>query len=255
MDRAARAGFVARGVIYLLVGLLALQVAFQDTGNQADRGGALRQLSGQPFGAFLLWALGAGLAGMAVWRLSEAWFGASGPGGHKAPTRALSAARSAFYAFVAYSVLRFAAGDGSSGSSDRRSQDVTAQALGLPGGRWIVGVAAAGVVGAGVWIAVRAARRTYHEDLRWGAMTRNARRLVDGTGVPGGIARGVVFATAGVFAFQAARDFDPDEAKGMDDTLRTFADSPAGPWLLAAIALGLALFGAFSFAVARWRRT
>lgn len=257
MEGAARAGFVARGVIYLLVGLIALQLAFSaGKSDQADRGGALQEIAGKPFGAFLLWALGLGLAGMALWRLSEALLGAAGPDGHKTSKRAASAARAVFYGFVAYSVLSFALGDtgSGSGSSDKQSKDVTAKALDLPGGQWIVATGAAVVAGAGVWMAVRAALRKYHKHLRTGQMSRSARRLVDGTGVPGGIARGAVFAAAGGFALKAAWDFEPDKAKGMDDTLRAFTQTPAGPWLLAAVALGLALFGAFSFAMAYWRR-
>ncbi|QNE81404.1 DUF1206 domain-containing protein [Streptomyces rutgersensis] len=250
----ARAGFAARGVIYLLVGVLAGQIALQGGGQQADRGGALQEIGGRPFGGVLLWVIGVALAGMALWRLSEAAFGAAGPDGGKATKRPASAARAVFYAFVAYSVLSFAAGEkGGGGSSDAQSQDITARALGLPGGQWIVGAAAVGVTAAGVVVAVRAVLRKYREQLRTGAMSRRARRLVDVTGVLGGTARGLVFAAAGVFALLAAADYDPDEAKGMDDTLRSFADTPAGPWLLVLVAVGLAAFGLFSFADARWR--
>ncbi|WP_124287237.1 DUF1206 domain-containing protein [Streptomyces sp. ADI98-12] len=250
----ARAGFAARGVIYLLVGVLAGRIALQGGGRQADRGGALQEIGGRPFGGVLLWVIGVALAGMALWRLSEAAFGAAGPDGGKATKRPASAARAVFYAFVAYSVLSFAAGEkGGGGSSDAQSQDITARALGLPGGQWIVGAAAVGVTAAGVVVAVRAVLRKYREQLRTGAMSRRARRLVDVTGVLGGTARGLVFAAAGVFALLAAADYDPDEAKGMDDTLRSFADTPAGPWLLVLVAVGLAAFGLFSFADARWR--
>ncbi|MGN9794690.1 DUF1206 domain-containing protein [Streptomyces sp. OZ13] len=256
VEAAARWGFVARGVIYLLVGALALHIAFGGTGRQADRGGALTQLSEQPFGAVLLWALGAGLTGMALWRLSEALFGAAGADGHKTHKRLLSAGRCVFYGFVAYSVLAFAAGESGSGggSSDRQSQDVTARALELPGGRWIVGLAGTGIVVAGAWVAVRAALRKYRKHLKQGGMSRGTRRLIDVTGVAGGVARGVLFGAVGVFVVLAALTYEPDRAKGFDDTLRSFAATPAGPWLLALVAAGLVLFGVFSFAMARRRR-
>ncbi|MGV9943849.1 DUF1206 domain-containing protein [Streptomyces sp. NPDC003401] len=253
---AARAGLAARGVIYLLVGALALQIAFGENKNkQADRQGALAEIAGRPFGSVLLWALGIGLAGMALWRLSEAAFGAAGPDGRKAKKRLLSLARCVFYSFVAYSVLAFAAGSGDGGgSSDEQSRDVTARVLELSGGRWIVGAAGVGIVVAGLWIGVRAVMRKYHKHLRLGEMSARTRRLVDVTGVGGGAARGLVFAVAGVFAVRAAVEYRPDEAKGLDDTLRSFADTPAGPWLLACVAAGLVLFGLFSFAMARWRK-
>ncbi|MDT0477544.1 DUF1206 domain-containing protein [Streptomyces sp. DSM 41014] len=255
-EGAARAGLTARGVIYLLVGILAIQVAFGDSSQQADRGGALEEIAQHSFGVVVLWALAAGLVGMALWRLSEVVFGAAGQDGRKARKRAMSAVRCVFYSFVAYSVIMFAAspGGGGGGSSDKQSRDVTARALGLPGGQWIVGLAGVGVVAAGVWIGVRAVRRKYHDKLKLGEMSRRTRQLVDVTGVGGGAARGLVFATAGVFAVRAAIDYEPDRAKGLDDTLRSLAHTPLGPWLLVCVALGFMLFGLFSFALARWRK-
>ncbi|MFD3621593.1 DUF1206 domain-containing protein [Streptomyces sp. NPDC058676] len=253
-EGAARAGLTARGVIYLLVGLLALQIAFGEGEQQADRGGALAELADKPFGAVLLWALGIGLVGMALWRLSEALFGSVGPDGHKARKRLLSAVRCVFYTFVAYSVLSFAAGSGGGGSSDKQSKDVTARLLEVPAGQWLVGAAGAGIAVAGVRIAARALLRKYHDKLKLGAMNRRTRQLVDITGMGGGAARGAVFAAAGAFAVRAAVDYEPDKAKGLDDTLRSFADTPLGPWLLVCVAAGLVLFGLFSFAMARWRR-
>ncbi|MEU8651882.1 DUF1206 domain-containing protein [Streptomyces sp. NPDC048737] len=253
---AARAGLAARGVIYLLVGALALQIAFgEDKKQQADRQGALAEIAEHSFGSVLLWALGIGLVGMALWRLSEAVFGSAGPDGRKTKKRLLAFVRCVFYSFVAYSVLAFAAGSGSGGgSSDEQSRDVTARVLELPGGRWIVGAVGAGIIVGGIWIGVRAVLRKYHKHLRLGQMSARTRRLVDVTGVGGGAARGLVFAAAGAFAVRAAVDYEPDKAKGLDDTLRSFADTPAGPWLLACVAAGLVLFGLFSFAMARWRK-
>ncbi|WP_200301521.1 DUF1206 domain-containing protein [Streptomyces adelaidensis] len=259
-EGAARAGLTARGVIYLLVGALALQITFGGSGQEADRQGALEEIAERPLGSVLLWALGIGVVGMALWRLSEAVFGAAGPEGRKWTKRLASAARFVFYAFVAYSVLTFAAGEGGGGngggggSSDEQSRDVTARALELPGGRWLVGAAGVAVIVAGGWIGVRALMRSYHKHLRLGEMSRRTRRVVDVTGVVGGVARGLVFAMAGVFAVRAAIEYEADRAKGLDDTLRSFADAPAGPALLACVAAGLVLFGLFSFAMARRRR-
>ncbi|MDN3248401.1 MULTISPECIES: DUF1206 domain-containing protein [unclassified Streptomyces] len=253
-EGAARAGLTARGVIYLLVGVLALQIGFGTGDRQADRGGALAELADKPFGAVLLWALGIGLVGMALWRLTEALFGVTGKDGRTARKRLPAAARCVFYAFVAYSVLAFAAGSGGGGSSDRQSRDVTAKVMEMPAGQWLVGLAGAGIAVAGVVIAVQALRRSYHKKLKLGELNPRTRRLVDVTGVGGGAARGIVFAVAGGFAVRAAVDYEPDKAKGLDDTLRSFAGTPLGPWLLVLVAAGLVLFGVFSFALARWRR-
>ncbi|MDQ0785363.1 DUF1206 domain-containing protein [Streptomyces sp. B3I8] len=256
-EGAARAGLGARGVIYLLVGVLALQIAFGDGHRQADRGGALAEIAEKPFGSVVLWALAVGLVGMALWRLSEAVLGAPGPDGRKARKRLASAGRAVFYGFVASSVLLFAAGSRGGrggGSGDKQSKDMTAEVLRMPGGQWIVGLAGVGIAAAGVWIGVRAVMRKYHDKLKLGQMSRRTRRAVDVTGVGGGAARGLVFAAAGVFAVRAAVAYEPDKAKGLDDTLRSFAHTPAGPWLLVCVAAGFVLFGLFSFAMARWRR-
>ncbi|MGW0660918.1 DUF1206 domain-containing protein [Streptodolium elevatio] len=252
----ARAGLAARGVVYLLVGALAVQVALDDKGKQADRGGALTELGEQPFGAFLVWTVGVGLVCMALWRLSEAVLGAAGPGGHDTSKRLLAAARFVFYSFVAASVISFAAGekDSGGGSSDKQSKDATANVLDLPVGRWLVGLVGVVIAGAGIWVTVRAIKREYRKHLKLSEMSKGTERAVDTLGIVGGVSRGVVFVAAGCFAVVAAVKYDPDKAKGMDDTLRSFADTPAGPLLLVAIAVGLVLFGLFSFAMARWRK-
>ncbi|MFD3564058.1 DUF1206 domain-containing protein [Streptomyces sp. NPDC058686] len=253
----ARAGFVARGIIYVLIGVLSLRISFSDGGGkQADRGGAIAEIAGKPFGAALLWLLGAALAGMALWRLSGAAFGQAGPDGRRANKRAMAAGRAVFYGFVSYSVLSYAAGDKSSGSgaSDENSRDVTAKVLDWPAGQWIVAIAGAAVTAAGVWIAVRALRRKFQEHLKMSGMSPKIRQVVTVLGVFGGTARGVVFAAAGGFALTAAVQHKAGKAKGMDDTLRSFADTPVGPWLLMLIAVGLMAYGMFSWASARWRK-
>lgn len=124
----------------------------------------------------------------------------------------------------------------------------------LPAGRWLVAIAGVVILCAGIWMVVQAARRKYHKHMKLGEMSRKVRQTVDVTGVGGGVARGLVFAVAGGFAVRAAWDYEPDKAKGMDDTLRSFTETPVGPWLLVLIAVGLMLFGAFSFAMARYRK-
>ncbi|KOU23432.1 membrane protein [Streptomyces sp. WM6372] len=249
----ARCGLLARGVLYALIGMLALRVAFGDAGGEeADRQGALRELVGGPFGSVLVWAVGVGLVCMALWRLSEAVFGAAGPDGGKPVKRLASAGRTVFYAVVAFSALSFAAG-GAGRSGDEQSRDVTARALDLPAGQWLVGAAGLGIAVAGVVIAVQAARRGFRRHLALGGVPAWGRKAVDFLGVTGGLARGAVFTAAGGFVVYAAVRYDPGQAKGVDDTLRSFAGTVAGPWLLVAVAFGLMLFGVFSWAMARWR--
>ncbi|MGK5499695.1 DUF1206 domain-containing protein [Streptomyces sp. URMC 125] len=252
MRAAARWGLVAYGVVYLLIGALALQVASGDRGRQADSGGALRELARQPFGQVLVWAAGAGLAGLALWRLSEALLGAARPDGHRPKERLRSAARAAVLAVLAASAIAVAAGSGDGGSGDEQSRDLTSRLLDLPAGRWLVGALGLAVVGVGVWSVVRALRHEFRREM--GPVPPRLRRTVDVLGVAGGVSRGLVFAVAGAFAVSAAVRYDPDEARGLDDSLRALAGTPAGPWLLAAVAVGLVLYGVFLFALARWHR-
>lgn len=247
----ARCGLLARGVLYVLVGMLAVRIALGGGGEEADRQGALQQLSGRPFGGVLLWAVGLGLVGMALWRLAEALFGAAGPDGDKPVKRLASAGRCVFYTVVAFSVLTFSAGGQRSG--DEQSRDATAKALELPAGQWLVSAVGMGIVIAGVVIAVQAARRSFRKHLSMEGASARWRKAVDFLGVTGGLARGTVGIAAGGFVVYAALRYDPAQAKGVDDTLRSFTTTPAGPWLLVAVAVGLLLFGLFSWAMAWWR--
>lgn len=255
LTSAGRAGFTARGVVYVLVGILAVRVAMGDSGDQADRQGALHQIATQPFGTALLWILAAGFACMTLWRAAQAALGSPGKSGKEdAGSRLMNAGRAVFYGFVCWGTATYAAGSGSSSGGDQKSKDWTASALKLPAGRWLVGLAGCVFIVVGVVLAVRAAQRKFLKKLETGRMGQRTRGFVTFSGTAGGIARGAVFAGAGVFVVVAAVRFDPSKAKGMDDTLRGFANTPAGPWLLVAVAVGLILFGVFSFASARWRK-
>ncbi|MFG2820845.1 DUF1206 domain-containing protein [Kitasatospora sp. NPDC048365] len=249
---AGRSGFVARGVLYTLVGVLALRIAFGDGGEQADRQGALRRIAGQPFGPAMLWAPAAGFAGMAVWRASTAVFGESGR--KKTGSRVLLAGRAVFHASVCWGTAACAAGAGGGSDGDAASRDWTATALGWPVGRRLVGGAGLVLLGIGVAIAVRAVQRRFLRKLDTAAMRSRTRAVVTAIGVSGNLARGAVYGVAGVFVLLPAVRFDAGRAKGMDGTLRSFADSATGPWLLGAVAGGLVAYGAFSFVSARRRR-
>jgi hypothetical protein len=248
-----RAGLTARGVMYVLIGIIAVQIAVQGSQQQADRAGAVRLVAQTALGTIALWLLVAGFAGMALWRLSEAAGGSPGPGGRKATTRLASLAVAVFYAVVTYGILKYALGIGQLSSSDTQSQDLTAAALKHPGGQWIVAIAGVIVVIAGLCFMYSAARLTFLRYLQLGSASARTRKAVTQLGRIGGIARGLVFATIGVFLVIAAKDADPAQAKGIDSALRALAHTPLGPVLLAIVALGLVTFGIYSWCEARWR--
>jgi hypothetical protein len=166
----------------------------------------------------------------------------------------LDGGRAVFYGSVCWGTAAYAAGRGQGSSGNAKSQEWTASALQPSYGQALVGAAGCLLIGFGGVLAVRAAMRRFLKQLDTGRMSHRTQQIVTALGVGGGVARGVVFAAAGIFILVAAVRFDPQEAKGVDATLRSFAQTPVGPWLLVAVAIGLILFGAFSFASARWRR-
>jgi hypothetical protein len=251
----ARVGLAARGVIYILVGYLAVKIAFGKSGQAANRQGALQTVARTTGGTLILWLLAIGFVGLALWRFSEALFGQTGPDGHKAGKRLASLARGVFYTVVCSTTVAFVVGAGGQGSSDQKSKDLTGRAMhDIPAGRWLVLLVGIGFVAGGVGIAVGALRRRFKKELKTEQMSARVRKVVEALGVVGRSTRAVVFAAAGVFLGYAAITFDPGKAKGVDGTLRQFASTSIGPWLLVLVALGLVVFGLYCFCEARWRR-
>jgi Domain of Unknown Function (DUF1206) len=248
----ARAGFVARGVMYALIGIIALEIAVGHSHQQADRSGALRLVAASPFGSVLLWLLVVGFAGMTLWRLSEAIWGAAGPDGHKASARLTSLAKAVLYGVITYGILKFALGLGAPASSNKQSQDLTATALKHSGGQVIVAIIGAVIAIIGFMLIYQYWQRQFLRKMHMGAASVKARQLVTRLGQIGGVARGVIFVTIGIFLAVAAVEAKPGQAKGIDSALLVFAHTPLGPWLLALVAIGLIMFGAFSLCQARW---
>jgi hypothetical protein len=238
--------------MYVVIGWIALQIAFGHSRQQADRTGALHALGSTPFGEAALWILVVGFIGMTLWRLSEAIWPAGE--GRKASARALSLAKAVTYAVIAYGVLKYAIGLGAPQSSNKQSVDLTATLLRYTGGQVLVVVIGLVLIGAGLYLGYEAWRERFLKDMQLGQLKTRTRRIVEWLGRIGGVARGIVFITAGVFLVVAAVEAKPGQAKGIDSSLRVLATTPAGPWLLALVAIGLIMFGLFSCCEARFRR-
>lgn len=249
MEVLTRVGLACRGVLYALIGIVAVQIAFGDASQEADKSGAISTLAGLPFGSVLLWIMAVGFAALALWQASEALFGHG-----KALDRVEAVARTGVYALVFATLLSVLTAHGAP-SDDQKSQDLTAKLLDLPGGPFIVGAIGLGVVALGVYWVRQGLTKGFREDLDLGRMSPRARTVMDRLGLGGYAARGVIAALAGILVVQAAITHDPEEAGGIDATLRQFADTPFGPWLLVAVALGLLLFAGYCFGESRWRRT
>ena len=247
----ARAGLTARGVLYILIGLVAILVALGRTSQQADQQGALQLLAGKPYGIVALWLLAIGFAGYALWRLGEAAFGVTvdGPG---AGPRLKSLVRGLIYAGFAY--LTFKIITGTQGSQTAKQQDLTASVMRHSGGRWLVGIVGLIIVIAGVALVIEGLRRKFLKYLKQAQMSPRTRRIVEWLGVIGTAARGAVFALAGVLVVEAAVTYKPAKAGGIDKALLTLRDQPFGAFLLVLAALGLMVFGIYGLCEARWRK-
>ena len=183
----ARAGLAARGVMYGLIGIIAVQIAVGNSHQQADRSGALRLVAATPFGKLMLWLLVIGFAGLTLWRLSEAAFGAAGRDGHKTSTRVLCLVKAVIYGALTYSILKYALGLGAPSSTNQQSQDLTATALKHQGGRAAVAIVGLIIVGAGLKLAYEAYRRMFLRDMRMGSASPTTRKVVTWLGEIGGV--------------------------------------------------------------------
>lgn len=245
----ARAGLTARGVLYILIGWVAILVALGQTSDQADQQGALQMLANQSYGRPLLWLMGIGFAGYALWRLSEAAFGVTGDGRGAGP-RLKSLLRAVIYAFFADLTLKILVGK--SGQSNSQ-QDLTASVMRHPGGRWVIGIVGLAIVVAGLVLIFEGIRRKFLKYLNLSQLRPRSRRLVARLGMIGTAARGAVFALAGVLVVDAAVTYKPAKA-GIDKALLTLRNQPFGEALLIIAAIGLIIFGVYGLCEARWRR-
>ena len=247
----ARAGLTARGVIYILIGIVAILVAIGQGGHQADQQGALELLASQPFGAVALWLLAIGFVGYALWRLSEAAFGVTGEGNGAGP-RLKSLVRALVYA--SFAVLTFKIILGQKANQSGQQKDFTASVMHHTGGRFAVGLAGLIIVIVGLALVVEGARHKFMKHLRTGEMSPQTRKTVQRLGTVGTIARGLVFALAGALVIDAAVTYSPSKAAGLDKALHTLRNQPFGEFLLIIAAIGLIAFGIYGLAEARWRR-
>lgn len=263
VERLFRAGLVAKAVLYAVVGLLALGVAFDAGGRTTDTSGALRTLAGQPFGRVLMVLLAVGLLGYAAWRIAQAVLDTDDEGDDASGALArLGAAGSAVIHLGLMVVAIRLAADGGSGSAasggsgsggsggSAQEQQTTAGVLDWPAGRWIVLAAAVVVIGVGVYNVYEGISKGFMEKMR---VSGSRRRVVERLGVVGHVARGVVFGLAGVFLAKAAIEYDPDEAVGLDGALAELAGRPYGQLLLGLVAAGLVAYALTCLAWARYR--
>jgi hypothetical protein len=252
VEGAGRLGLVAKGVSFLLVAVLAIQVAVGAGEEPADRQGALDAVADEPFGWLPLILLAVGFAAYALWRFAQAFLDRDREGSDVTglAKRAVDFGKGVLYAGFAVLSVMLVAGSDADGSEE---DTATSWILDLPLGRLLVGAIGIAIIGAGLWNAYRAITRQFLDDLKTRRMTEREEHWFSGIGVFGHLARAVVFGLVGVFLMRAAYQYDPDEAIGLDGALAKLAAEEAGPLLLGVVAFGLFAYGLFCFVQARYR--
>lgn len=252
LERLARVGYAVNGLLHVLIGVIALQLATGGgSGESADQSGALSQVAEQPLGRVVLWVGVAGFAGLALWQLAEAAVSRGADSGDEAKRRGISAGKAVVYLALAWTTLSFARGG--STSSGGASADVTATLMESGPGRVLVGLVGLGVVAVGAYQVHKGATKKFLQDLR-GTGGGTVGTAVVRLGMVGYVARGSALVIVGVLFVLAAVRQQPGQATGLDGALRTLGEQPFGRVLLALVALGFIAYGLYSFARARYAR-
>ena len=255
MVKAGRVALATQGVLYLIIGALALDLARGDRGEEASQRGALEAAARQPFGKVLLIVLLVGLVAHAGWRIALAIRGEPGPDDDSKAVlkRVANVGRAAIYVGLAYAALQILmkSGESSGGDTEKKS---TAAVLDWPGGRWIVIAVGLGVIAGGLWNASKAVTAKFLERLDLSQLDEGRRKAVEITGRIGYPARGLAFGLVGWFLVKAGIEYDPNESRGLDQSLRELTEADHGTLVLTALALGLVLFGAYRLLDAKYRK-
>jgi Domain of Unknown Function (DUF1206) len=250
----ARVGLIAYGVVHLLIGWLALQIAWSALASKsADVSGALRTLADEPFGKILLWLVAVGLVALALWQASEAISGyRNREGAKRVRTQVTSGAKAVIYAALGVSAASVALGLGSWDSQSQ--QQTTSGVLAWPGGQVIVVVTGLIIIGVGVAGVVKGVKKSFSEEIDTSSMSPVARNGVARLGQVGYIAKGVAMAVVGGLLSYAALTFERQKAPGLDGALHVILAQTFGRFLLTAVALGFLAFGLFALLESRYRR-
>jgi len=249
----SRAGFVARGLIYGIIGLFAFEVAVSDSGKLTSQQGAIRTVASQPFGEFLLLLLAVGLGGYAIWRLVRAALG-HGPEDADSTLERLGGLGSGLvYGGLCLASIKLLTGSSAAGAGSK-PDETTAGVFDWPAGRWLVGLAGVVMLGVAAYQLIKGVRQTFLEELKTEEMSAGLKTWLTWIGTIGHISRAIVFALVGWFLLKAAYEFEAKEAVGLDGALTKILKADYGPWLLGFVAAGLIAFGVYSISEARYRK-
>jgi hypothetical protein len=255
LEAMTRLGYGVRGLIYMIVGLLAVQVAIGKGGSLASPQGAIAAIGKQPSGLIILWVVLAGIISYSVWGLVRAFMDPLNKGNDTKGllTRVGFFASALGYAFLAFSTYGYITGK-SQTADGSQTQKFIALIMAMPLGRWAIGLLGLIVLAVGLYQIYLGFTAGFDKQFQTYALTPKEVKLTTDIGRFGTSARGVVFAVVGGLIGLAAYQANPSQPIGMDAALATLLKQPYGIWLLGVVAAGLMAFGFYSMLSAAWFR-
>lgn len=243
----ARVGFLAYGVVYTIVAVLAAQLALGEPAGSASGRGALEEVAERPLGSVALWLAFAGLAALTLWEVCQA------VGGHRAEdgvrrwaARAASAGRAVVFGVLAVLAVRTVLGDAERGGGG--TPGLTERLLALPLGEAVVIAVGVGVLCVGLLGVHRGLSDRWRKGLDVEGRTGTTGRVVKVLARVGYVSRGAAFLVIGGLFVWAGATHDPDKSGGLDQAITRLRDEPYAPWLIVVVAVGLGCYGAFHIA-------
>lgn len=252
VQRLARLGYAAKGVVYVIIGALAAQAAFGARHVEGSEG-AMVAILRQPFGRVLLGIVALGLAGFVLWRFVQAALNPEhrGDGAKGLVTRIGLLISALAYTALTLAAVRMVRGSGGGQGSGARHW--TARLMEQPFGRIAVGLVGAAIAAYGLYQIYKAFKSDLDRRLDLERSAVATRRRVVALGRAGTAARGVVFGIIGWLVIQSALRYAPARAQGLEGALGALRQAAYGPYLLAVVALGLIAYGLFQLVKARYR--
>lgn len=247
LEWGARIGFMVYGVVYVVVGWLAVQLALGGGhSGSVSRKGALEEVAHQPLGGLMLWIAFAGFCALTLWEATNAVAGhREQEGGKRVAGRLGSAGKAIVFAAFAVSTARVAMGSGHSSSG---TQSWTARLLRLPGGPVIVGVVGLAIAGYGCYSVYKGLSDRWRKELDPQGNRGHLGTAITFLARTGHASRGVAFGIIGALFVWAAITQDPHHSGGLDQALQRLRGAPFGTVLLVLVAIGLACFGVYNVA-------
>jgi Domain of Unknown Function (DUF1206) len=248
----ARLGWVAKGVVYGVLGLIAVSIALDRSGgDQAGTGeasqiGAIAEVAQTSFGETALYVLAIGLVLYAAWRVVSVVLPAE-----NSPTawanRVGYLVSAAVYVALAWSAVSFARhrGGGTGESEDAKVERLARELMETAAGRWLVGLLGVAVIAISGYFVAKGLRAAFRDELEPHGVGPLRHETIVALGRIGWVGRGIVTGLVGWLLIRSAVRFRPEEAQGIDGALRQVTDSTLGSVLVGFAAVALVLYGLF----------